>query len=146
MRTLHDPSIRASIRQRLLGLRPDAPRQWGRMTVDQMLWHVNTALEQSLGRFTATPRRVPVPGGMLKFLVLNLPWGKGAPTNPDFLARAEYDFEEQRARSVTLVDEVAGRDIDGAWPENTDFGRMTGREWSRLMAKHLDHHLRQFGA
>jgi len=25
-------------------------------------------------------------------------------------------------------------------------GRMTGREWSRLSAKHLDHHLKQFSA
>ena len=25
------------------------------------------------------------------------------------------------------------------------FGRMTGEEWDRLLWKHLDHHLRQFG-
>mgnify|MGYP001794749648 CR=1 FL=1 len=26
------------------------------------------------------------------------------------------------------------------------FGRMPGQEWAILMYKHLDHHLRQFGA
>jgi hypothetical protein len=26
------------------------------------------------------------------------------------------------------------------------FGPLTGREWSRLQAVHLDHHLKQFGA
>ena len=26
------------------------------------------------------------------------------------------------------------------------FGKLTGEEWGRLMHKHIDHHLRQFGA
>ena len=32
------------------------------------------------------------------------------------------------------------------WPEHAAFGSMSGRDWSRLMAKHFDHHLRQFSA
>ena len=44
---LHDPAIRDAIRARLQTLRPDAPRKFGKMTVDQMLWHVNQALAQA---------------------------------------------------------------------------------------------------
>jgi hypothetical protein len=56
---LHDSAVLADLKRRLDALRPDAPRRWGTMSVDQML---------------------------------------------------------------------------------------SGREWSRLQAKHFDHHLTQFGA
>ena len=36
--------------------------------------------------------------------------------------------------------------LDGSWPENPVVGPLTGREWSHLMHKHLDHHLRQFSS
>jgi hypothetical protein len=39
-------------------LRPDSPRRWGRMSVGQML----------------------CPRPLMKFIVINLPWPKGAPT------------------------------------------------------------------
>jgi hypothetical protein len=146
MATLHDPNVRASIRSRLEKLKPDAPRKWGKMTVDQMLWHCNQALEQSLGHLKTPPGPKPLPAALLKFVVLNLPWPKGAPTNPAFVAGPPCDFECERTRSLELVDELASRDIEGEWPRNIDFGTMRGRDWSRLMAKHLDHHLKQFSA
>jgi hypothetical protein len=36
--------------------------------------------------------------------------------------------------------------MDDPWPTSGILGGMTGREWSRLEAKHLDHHLKQFSA
>lgn len=146
MPTLHDPSVFASIRSRLESLRPDATPKWGSMTVDQMLWHVNQTMEQCVGRFTPPAGKKPLPAPLLKFLVLNMPWPRGAPTNPAFVAQARHDFAAERARSLSLIDEIAKRDIRADWPVNGDFGRMTGKDWSRLQAKHLDHHLRQFGA
>jgi hypothetical protein len=79
-------------------------------------------------------------------VVLYMPWPKEAPTNPDFIASEPYDFEAERRRCLRLIDDFASRDLGDAWPENQDFGRMSGRDWSRLMARHLDHHLRQFGS
>lgn len=81
---------------------------------------------------------------MMRLILLKLPWPKGAPTGPDFVAKREYDFEEQKARALRLVDAFAARPIGGSWPTNPVIGAMTGREWSHLMHKHLDHHLRQF--
>ena len=48
---LHDPPVRDALKQRAASLRADTPRRWGKMTVDQMLWHVNCGLENALGRF-----------------------------------------------------------------------------------------------
>jgi len=43
---LHDPAVRDAIRARVEALRPDAPRKFGKMSIDQMLWHVNQALRR----------------------------------------------------------------------------------------------------
>jgi hypothetical protein len=143
---LHDPAIRTRIRSRLQGLRPDAARRWGRMTVDQMLWHVNSALEVALGRKTAARMKMPLPLPILRVLALYGPWPRGAPTMPEIRATGARDFEAERARCLALIDEVASTDLDTAWAVHPMLGRMTGQALSRLHAKHVDHHLRQFGA
>ncbi len=116
------------------------------MSVDQMLWHVNFALDMALGRTTPAPAKPPLPGPVMRFLVLTLPWPKGAPTLPEAVAERRYDFDAERARCLTLIDQVSAADLGARWPEHPNFGAMTGRHWSALQAKHLDHHLKQFGA
>src|SRR5688500_12483390 len=61
MRTLHDPAVRRSLEARLDALRPDAPRRWGKMTPDQMLWHVNQYLPSATGEDTMPAPKGPVP-------------------------------------------------------------------------------------
>ncbi|HEY9227519.1 MAG TPA: DUF1569 domain-containing protein [Gemmatimonadaceae bacterium] len=142
---LHDPAVRASIRARVDKLTPNATRAWGKMSVDQMLWHVNTSLRNALGEPLPTQVRFPVPKAVIRFLVLNMPWTKGAPTSPDLVAGERYDFDAEKARCLQLIDELASRNIDaGDWGQSPSLGKMTGRQWSRLHAKHLDHHLKQF--
>ena len=147
MPMLHDRSFQDSVAQRLKRLRPDAERQWGKMTADQMLWHLNSGLESALGRLKVTPVNVPLPKFMLKFLVITVPWRKGkTPTRPEFEAKDRYDFEDERARTLRLVDEFCSKPVDGAWHDNAFLGPLSGAEWSRLQGKHVDYHLRQFGA
>jgi hypothetical protein len=144
---LHDPAVRNAIRARVEALRPDAPRKFGKMTVDQMLWHVSQALAQSLGHIPAQPVRMPLPKPVLKLCVFMLPWPVGAPTAPEIVADAQRcQFEKEHARCLQLIDAFAAKSMDDPWPTSGTLGRMTGREWSRLEAKHLDHHLKQFSA
>ena len=145
---LHDPAFKESVKNRLKTLRPTAERQWGQMRVDQMLWHVNTALENALGRKELDPQRIPLPKPLLKWLVINVPWRKGkTPTHPQMVAKDSYDFEKERARALALVDEFVAKPIhDGSWAKSAALGQLTGTEWSRLHGKHLDYHLKQFGS
>lgn len=146
MQLLHESATRTEIEQRVRSLRPDSRGRWGTMTVDQMLWHVNRAIALSLGQLTLGPGFPPFPKPLLKFVVLRLPWWKGAPTHPDFVAKAHYDFGGERDRLLANIGQMTAKSVDSDWPEHPAFGPMTGREVSRLIAKHLDHHLRQFGA
>jgi len=147
MPLVHDTDCCASIRTRLQALTPDSRRQWGKMSVDQMLWHLSAACEHALGRRSATPMKVPLPRPLFRFVALNMPWPKGrAPAPREFVAREKYNFEFERARVLELLGEISARQMEATWPEHAAFGSMSGRDWSRLMAKHFDHHLRQFSA
>jgi hypothetical protein len=145
MPMLHDATYRAAVQSRLRDLHSNAQRRFGKMSVSQMLWHVNEAMEVALGKKKAPKEKTPLPGPVMKFLVLNLPWPKGAPTIPMFVAKKEHDFDAERARCLRLIDELATRDLESDWPENPVFGRVCGRDVTRLHAKHLNHHLNQFG-
>jgi hypothetical protein len=143
MPMIHDHAFRAALQARLRALKPDAPRQWGSMSPSQMLHHINTALAVSTGDLTLPEQKAPLPRGLMKFFVLNLPWPKGAPTAPPFLATGTYDFNAERDRCLTLIDRVAALDLD-TMRDHPMFGKMSGAEVSRLQAKHLNHHLKQF--
>lgn len=115
------------------------------MSVDQMLWHVNQGLEATVGRIEPDKMRIPLPQAALRFMVLNLPWMKGAPTNPQFVTTVRHDFPRELDRCRQLIDEVAAHSLEGLASKHPVLGHMSGRDHSRLQAKHLDHHLRQFG-
>ena len=148
MPALHDPQCKAEILRRLNALRPDAERRWGKMSVAQMLWHVNEAMEGALGRIQmdAAKPPVPLPRPILRFLVLNAPWGKGAPTLKRWIPQHDrHDFAAEHARCVRLIEEITTKPMTDAWPDSPTLGRMRGSQVSRLQAKHLNHHLTQFG-
>lgn len=144
----HDPAVRSSIEARINALRPDASRQWGTMTPDQMLWHLNQFLSFSLGegKYERQKSSIPIPTAVFRFILLYMPWPKSAPTHPNAVARERHDFAAERERCLGLIDRFASRPLDGPWPVDPAFGEVTGRFASRLQAKHFNHHLRQFNA
>ncbi len=77
MAQLHDAQCKTEILRRLQRCGRMPQRRWGKMSVGQMLWHVNEAMEGALGRIVAEPMRVPLPRPLLKFLVLNAAMGEG---------------------------------------------------------------------
>jgi len=145
MRALLNPAVRHELESRLAALSPDAPRKWGSMTSDQMLWHVNQFLGWSVGEAAPESRKSAMPAFLMKFFLIYMPWPNGAPTNPDARAKGSHDFEAERAKCRELINRVASRPIDGPWPIDPSFGPTDGKFVSRLHAKHLDHHFKQFG-
>ncbi len=149
MRNLFDASSKEEILQRLSRLSPAAARQWGKMSVSQMLAHCAAALEAGTGD---NPRPQKLIGKVFapfvrKGLLGDKPFSRGSPTDPAFVVRDERDFARERERVVALVEKFCARGRDEAGREiHSFFGRMTGEEWGRLMYKHLDHHLKQFAS
>jgi hypothetical protein len=148
MQNLFDPPARQEILRRLGSLSPEAKREWGKMAAGQMLAHCSVALEAGTGD---KPRKQQLIGKLFgPFVRTGLlgakPFSKGSPTDPTFVIRDDRDFARERERLAGLVERFCslGRD-QAARQQHSFFGRMTGDEWGRLMYKHIDHHLRQFG-
>ena len=145
MPTLHDEGYRLQIINRMRSLHRDSPRRWGRMSADQMLWHVNGGLSMALGQMDIPPQKTPLPRPIMRLVALRLPWPKGLPTMAMFVASGAYDFESERGRCFQLIEQMRAKPLDEDWPTHPLFGKLSGRHASRIQAKHLEHHLRQFG-
>jgi len=149
MSTLFDPAVRDQLLARIERLRPDSNRAWGKMDAAQALAHCALALEAATGDaqlYRSLPARLI--GWMFKgWLLQAKPFAKNAPTHPLLVMRTPAEFEREKARLV-----VALRKFHDAGPasaaryEHAFVGALTGDEWGRLQFKHVDHHLRQFGA
>ncbi len=149
MRSLFEPGDRDSLLERLAKLQPGAARQRGKMGASQMLAHCSAALEVGTGD---KPRKQALIGKILgpfarSSMIGEKPFGKNSPTDPAFVVRDERDFEAERERLAALVRRFCELGPDNAAAQTHSFlGRLTGEEWAVLMYKHIDHHLRQFGA
>jgi len=143
---LHDPAVYTSLRQRIDSLRADSSRQWGKMSVDQMLWHVNVSMREAVGDYHPSLKPLPLPKSVFRWAVIKLPWGRGARTRPDMYATATHDLAKEKAECLALMERIYRKPLDSAWPESVSMGPMSGKHWSRLTAKHLEHHLKQFSA
>lgn len=149
MPTLHDPATRESIKARLMNLRPDAQRQFGKMFPDQMLWHCAEAMSLALGKvpYGEMPNVPPLPAGLIRWLMLNGPWPKGKiETAPQLKPKTNYDFEAERKRVLALMDELASKPPSGEAVFHPILKRNTFEYQGKLHARHLTHHLAQFGA
>ena len=81
----------------------------------------------------------------MKFIVINIPWPKGAPTLPKWVPRRNTTSLRSANAVSGLIDDLAAKRIDDEWPSSPMLGRMSGIDVTRLHAKHLNHHLKQFG-
>jgi hypothetical protein len=123
-------------------------RQWGKMDAAQMCAHCATALEAGTGD---KPLKHKLIGKLLGPLVRKKMLGdeafpRNSPTDPTFVFTdpREFAVEKQRLQAVIVrfVDRGPARAAEAT---HSFLGRLSGEEWGRLMGKHLDHHLRQFG-
>lgn len=148
MKNLFDAAKVEEIKGRLAQLRPDSPRQWGKMNPAQAAAHCAGALEIALG--DRIPTRLyfgRVVGAIIKPLVLkdDEPMRRNAPTPKGNEVEDERDLGAERERLRGLIDRFAASGRTGCTQHpHSYFGRLTADEWSILMYKHLDHHLRQF--
>ena len=116
MLLLHDPTVGHSIRSRIQALSPTAHHRWGKMSVDQMLWHCNQVLSTSLGDMQVVQRLPPFPVPVLKLMLFHLPWPHGAPTAPEYKAEGPRAFEAERTQCLELIDRFTARKLEeGTW-------------------------------
>lgn len=135
---------------RINKLSPETKGKWGTMSVDQMLAHCNVTYEM-----VYEPQKHKAPGGIAKFILKNFvkskvvgekSYSQNSPTAPQFKINGDQDFELEKKRLIGFIQKTQqlGRDaFDGK--ESFSFGKLKAQEWNNMFAKHLNHHLEQFG-
>jgi hypothetical protein len=152
MKHLYTPAHVDEIKLRLTALTPTSQRQWGTMGPAQALAHCSGGLEMAVG--DQVPPRLLLGrliGRVIKRLALgnDAPMRRNTPTVKGLMVRDERDLdrERERERLCGLIDRFTAAGPAGCTTHpHSFFGRLTPDEWAVLMYKHLDHHLRQFGA
>ena len=135
--------------ERIDALRLDSLRQWGKMSAGQVLVHCADQLRVSRGDKPVTSVRIP---GLLKPLVKWLVVTRLKEFKPGMRTMKELDSEAGMTAPTTfeadqkaLLELLEPSHYSAARVEHPLFGHLTAREFGEVSAKHLDHHLRQFG-
>ncbi len=143
--------VAESVIARINRLTPTNQPQWGKMSVDRMLAHLNVAYETIY-----EPGKHPGPNFLMK-PILRLfikplvtgekPMKRNSPTAPYFIIASDKDFEAEKARLIAFVrktQQLGEQHFDGK--ASLGFGPLNKAQWNNMLYKHLDHHLTQFGA
>ncbi|MFN0121610.1 MAG: DUF1569 domain-containing protein [Blastocatellia bacterium] len=151
MKTLGQTDNLEEIRRRIMRVRPDSPRQWGRMTQHQMLCHLCDAFAVVMGIRAEEPHDNLFTRTIMKWLALRapMPWPHGIKTGVKSDQEREgtppVEFARDRRKLLGLLGQFMEAQKDLSSMSHPIFGRMTAWEWGRWGYLHCDHHLRQFG-
>lgn len=149
MKNLFEEATVNEVVSRIDSLQPASQRQWGKMDVAQMMAHCSITMDIASGRLN--PPRIFI-GRLIapffKSIYTNeKPFSKNSPTGKELIVADERDFAREREELKAKVRQFSESGEAGCTRRpHPFFGALTPYAWSRGMYKHLDHHLRQFGA
>lgn len=149
MKNLFEKETVDEVIGRIDSLQPAVQRRWGKMSLAQMMAHCCAALDMASGKINP-PRMLigRILGPFVKPIYTNeKPFAQNNPTEKTLVVSDSRDFSLERERLKDRLREFqAGGEANCTRHPHPFFGNLTPQEWSRGMYKHMDHHLRQFGA
>jgi hypothetical protein len=146
--SLLDAATRESFLGRIRALPADAQPRFGTLTAGRMLCHVLDGLKIAFGEVRPEPVRGPLKNALGKWFVIwsPIPWPKGKIKAPPafFSTPPGPELEADRVRLLEYVRRFE-RPGEISWGTSPFLGKLDAREWAALNARHLEHHLSQFG-
>jgi len=151
MNSIFSPEGCNEFLRRIDSLRPDSKAQWGKMNVSQMVAHCQAPLnvglnEHPLGNYNFIIRTI---GKMVKKGLVkdDKPFKRNQPTDKSFIMSDDKNFEVERSKLKDSLQRFSAAGREGKLlGKHPFFGPLSTKEWDLMGYKHLDHHLRQFGA
>lgn len=140
----------SEFRKRVHAITPRNPRQWGTMSVTQMLHHLNLACGSALGFYKLADESYFLSRTLFRWMLVDWfpeqPLGLRLPRGFKIAPSAEFDFSFEKQRLLEILDAARQARSPSDWGPHCMFGRMTPTEWGKLLQIHIDYHLRQFAA
>ena len=148
-KNLLQPEVREEILSRINRLTPQTQRQWGKMNVNQMLYHTSAGLRIAYGEIATAPHGNWLKKKLMRFVILktDMPTPKAkAETFPEINTVARSinpgDFNAECSKLIELLNRFPTKQTA---PSSGILGKMSKENWARLRYSHLNHHLKQFG-
>ena len=133
---------------RINTLSTESKAQWGKMSVDQMLSHCQAPMDVAFGDIILKANPIiALLGRLMKNKIINAPeFKKNSPTAPSFIRNEPCNFEQSKSDLIVKLSRLTNEGNQSIKNhKHPFFGSMTNDDWDKLMWKHMDHHLRQFG-
>jgi len=146
--TIFNPVNFRAIYDRMVVIKPDAQRQWGKMNLVQMLNHLKIATGSAIKVYSLKDEGNFLWRTIIKFIVLRvlrrLPKSAKAPEGFKIEMNNELDFNTEKEKAITILKKAYSSTNETY--VHPMFGNMSREEWGRLVYRHFDHHLRQFSS
>ncbi|NKI33249.1 DUF1569 domain-containing protein [Croceivirga thetidis] len=149
MKSIFEQKTYEEILNRLHTINAENTPNWGKMNAGQMMRHCQFPFETALGK-----KQLDKPNFLMRLLMKSFKksmyndkeWRKNQPTPKAFQVSDQQDFDKEKQNLLGLINEFyATRDVKER-EAHPAFGHFTYNQWGQMQYKHLDHHLRQFGA
>ena len=138
-----------ALTNRVNSITPQSERQWGTMSPDQMLHHLNLAMGSALGNFDLPDESYLMSRTVSKWLLIDFlseqPKGLLLPLTFKIPPTEHFDFEYEKKLLLEIINKACDSKTTSNWGPHPLFGRMSDNEWGRLFTMHIDYHLKQFG-
>ncbi|NID13110.1 DUF1569 domain-containing protein [Fibrivirga algicola] len=141
----------STIQGRIDALTPTSQRQWGSMSIGQMLTHCTDQIQIILGEKPARPFGNRITRGLAKWVALNVPMRlpRNMKTVPELdpnggLMTQPGEFSDDHDILLAALTRLHNLP-EGQAVTHPVFGKMSKAQAIYLTHLHLDHHLRQFG-
>jgi hypothetical protein len=146
MSSIFNKSENEAIIARINSLTTESKALWGKMTVDQMCKHctsaINVAFDKQDVKVNFLMRFL---GKILKNKVFNSEFKRNSPTAKEFVFTNHYDLEIAKKEFIESFSQFAQGPQTIKVMNHPFWGKMTYEDWDKLMWRHVDHHLKQFG-
>ena len=135
MSSLFNKQDNERIVARVAAVQSEKKAIWGTMSAEQMLLHCQQPFKVVFEELKLKRSLVAILfGGLIK---------KSALDDKAFKA----NLPTEKKNLIACIQKFHSAGPEGVTQQpHPFFGKMTDKEWDKLMYKHLDHHLRQFGA
>jgi hypothetical protein len=145
--SIYSKSDTKKIIARIQSLTSENIALWGTMNVDQMLKHCSAAVDVAYGEKVVEVKwMMKLLGRLVKNKVFNSEFQKNSPTAKEFVFSESYDLEASKLELIQKYSRFSNEGKESIIVMNHPFwGKMSYEDWDKLMWKHIDHHLRQFG-
>jgi len=150
MRTLARAQDKEEILRRLRTIHPGSTRQWGRMSVHQMICHLSDSFLAVTGQRHASSASGPLQRTVVKWIALYAPlkWPHAIRTRPEVDQEAggtrPSDFAADIRQLEALLELITTQTTCFHGQQHPIFGPMSESAFLRWAYLHMDHHLRQF--